>query len=213
MQKGVGKIIGGGIQNSESNKVKLWIFVIIALVIVVGIFTPEKKSIDLSKAKPYSIFHEGDFSFPGRKRMEWWVISPEAKSFEERAQTAIKAAIDLQKKSNADMVSIWLEINPILAGTSNQFAVVRYAPDGAGFSGIKKVDNWIWEVEATGDIPDQQAVTMAELWYQNRPSFLLSNGLTDEPKLKAAIAKKLKIKTDQVGLKLWFQRKPYQVQY
>lgn len=212
MQKGVGKIIGGGIQNSESNKVKIWIFVIIALVIVVGLFAPEKKSIDLSKAKPYSIFHEGDFSFAGRKRMEWWVTSPEAKSFEERAQTAIKAAIDLQKKSNADMVSIWLEISPSIAGSGNQFAVARYAPDGAGISGVKKVDNWTWEVEATGDIPDQQSVTMAELWYHNRPSFLLKNGLTDEPKLKAAIAKKLGIKADQVGLKLWHQRKPYQVQ-
>jgi cell division protein FtsW (lipid II flippase) len=96
-------------------------------------------------AKPYRVFHRSDFSFPGRTRVEWWIMSPEAKTFEERGRTAMQAAIDLQKDSRAHVVSIWLEASPNIAGTGQQLATAMYAPDSGGLSGTQ---GWKWQIEA-----------------------------------------------------------------
>jgi hypothetical protein len=168
--------------------------------------TNEPRLPDISKAKAYQVISNNDFSFPGRKRLEQAIVSS-ASTFEERAQTAMQAAIDLQKKTKADVVSIWLEISPGLAGGGHQLATARYAPDGGGFSGDQ---DWKWEVEAAEQAPDPLSVKVGELWYQKRKAFAGQDGLTDEPKLKEFIAQKLGVNPDQVLLP-WISTKEYRV--
>lgn len=100
-----------------------------------------------SEVKPYSVFHRGDFGFNGRNRLEWWITAPEATTYEQRAVTAMQAAIDLQKESKAQVASIWLEVDPESVAKNKQLAVVLYSPDGGGLSGD---DKWSWKVEAAG---------------------------------------------------------------
>ena len=107
--------------------------------------TPIAPKNPASSAKPYQIFHRGDFSFSGRDRVEWWITAPEAKTFNDRGRTAMQAAIDLQKESRAHVVSIWLEASPGGAGKGQQLATAMYAPDGGGLSGTQ---GWKWQIEA-----------------------------------------------------------------
>lgn len=193
---------------SGLKKIAISIWIVIGILVAVVLFAPSSSGPDISKAKPYSVFNQKDLSVVGRNRLEWWIQSPEAKSFEERAQTAMKAAIDLQKKNAADFVNVWLEINPTLAGKGYQLAIARYAPDGKGISGTEELK---WEVEAADVSTDSQEIAIGDLWYKNRDSFLRPDGLVDEPRIMVFIAKKLHISPDQVHLP-WFTRKGYPVQ-
>ena len=55
--------------------------------------TPPKTAMAHHMAKPYKVFHEEDFSFPGRSCRSWRILAPTATTSEERAHTAIKAAM------------------------------------------------------------------------------------------------------------------------
>jgi hypothetical protein len=187
-------------------KAAIAIWVLVGGLVLIGLIAPRSGSPDFTKAMPYQVMTYGDFSFPGRTRLEWGITSS-ARSFEERAQTAMKAAFDLQKKSKADVVSIWLEIGPAMAGAGHQLAIARYAPDGGGFSGDQK---WIWEVEAAVQEPDPLEIEVGELWYQNSEAYRGLDGALDEPSLKAFIAEKLGVEKEKVSLP-WITRNVYPV--
>jgi hypothetical protein len=152
---------------------------------------------DISKAQPYTVISSKDTSIRASRKRRHIQITSTAISREERAQTAMKAAIDSQQELGLDMVEVWLEPDASLMGLGYQYAIARYAPDGRGFNPPQQ---WKWEVEASEQIVRPQALTIAKLWFQNRDSFQTKDGITDEPKLEAFIAKKLSIPTKQVNL-------------
>ncbi|MBN2427123.1 MAG: hypothetical protein JXK94_02175 [Deltaproteobacteria bacterium] len=90
-----------------------------------------------SEAVSYQVVSMNDFSFPGRKRTEW-IVAADVPSPEAIKQTATKAAIDLQEKDHAQVVSIFLVRKP---GDQDGLARMSYAVDGKGNSGE---DNWKW---------------------------------------------------------------------
>lgn len=138
----------------------LALFVLMAILMPKGDQTdiesaPAKKDVISSQAeafqhaKVYEIISNEDSSFPGRKRLGISILS-EAASFEERAQTAMKAAIDYQKITKADLVSVRLEPSKAMDGKGSPLAVADYAPDGKGISGDTSMsgNDWVWKVEA-----------------------------------------------------------------
>ena len=149
-------------------------------------------------------------SFAGRERIRWFIVSKAAATatFEERAQTAIRAAIDLQEKTGCDVAAVVLELSPKLVGTGHALALADYAPDGGGVSGK---DDWRWRVEASDDRVEEVSVQIAELWYEHRSTFQTDEGLTDEPKLVSFLAKKLNLPEGEIRLP-WVSRKEYRVQ-
>ena len=149
----------------------------------------------LSQAKSYVIVGKEDVSIPGRKRMGIIVISREAKTYDELAQTAMKAAMDYQKETEADLSYVWLEMSAQTQGAGYQLAIADYAPDGKGNSDIAVP--FKWQVEAVKDMPSEQTIKIMELWQSNKKRFQ-KNGLTDEQALKKFIAGKLKIKVSAV---------------
>ncbi len=156
--------------------------------------TDEKKG-PLSEAKTYTVINKMDVSIPGRKRMGIVIISSEAKTYNELAQTAMKAAMDYQKETGADLSYVWLEMSPLTQGAGYQLATADYAPDGKGNS--EMATPFTWEVEAVKTLPTEQAKKITELWQSNKPKFQ-KNGMTDEPELKKFIAGKLNIKVSDV---------------
>lgn len=104
---------------------------------------------DISSAKNYSLVSTEDSSFPGRIRKSWIAVSTEAATFESRAQTAIRAAIDLQKSSGAQVVQVYLVETP---DAKFPLANAWYAVDGKGMSGDQ---DWKWDVSASRDKPGQ----------------------------------------------------------
>jgi RNA polymerase subunit RPABC4/transcription elongation factor Spt4 len=101
--------------------------------------------VDVSQAKDYQVISSEDFSFTGRKRIQINIAAPDATSYEELAQTAIKAALDFQKQQNANVVYIFLGDDIEMINNGDALAIARYSPDGGGNSGDQ---GWTWEVEA-----------------------------------------------------------------
>ncbi len=93
---------------------------------------------DTSKAVSYQVVSVSDFSFPRRKRTQW-IVAADAPSPEAIKHTATKAAIDLQEKDHAQVVSVFLVRKP---SDQDGLARMSYAVDGKGNSGE---DNWKWD--------------------------------------------------------------------
>jgi len=174
----------------------------LAFMIVLIALIPEQSQIK-GKAHTYIVVNEDDYSFSGRDRKRWIISSPKALTKEDRALTTIQAAKDLQNKTNADQVNIFLVIDGLKNSYGIPLAIVTYTPDGQGNSGDK--DSRVWEVESSDKIlkPLEKDITLA--WYQHKKDFIQEDGLTDEVKLSKFIADKLNITVDQISLP-WINR-------
>lgn len=113
------------------------------------------------------------------------------------ADTVMAAALYYAEAKSADVVGIVLDSQPGPAFGKIPLATVTYAPDGKGVSGS---DNWTWDMlQATPRGLTAQELKIQRLWGEMRGQFQ-ANGFTDEERLKAAIAKKLKIPERKVML-------------
>lgn len=91
----------------------------------------------------YTIVDSGGNTVQGRKRIEVRIVAPEARTFEQRGETVVLAAKELQERENAAVVFVILEPSAALAGLGSSLALAKYAPDGGGWSGDQ---GWTWEV-------------------------------------------------------------------
>jgi hypothetical protein len=108
-----------------------------------------------SKATSYTIYKVRDFSFPGRVRKNWLGYSA-AIDFESRAQTAIKAALDIQQGSHADVVQVFLTTR----NSGYELANAWYAKDGRGMNGL---EDWQWKVTAVRGKPEDNFAEVYEV--------------------------------------------------
>ncbi|WP_457641863.1 DUF4875 domain-containing protein [Persephonella sp.] len=83
-------------------------------------------------AKPYEVFKVQDKSYPGRKRIEWDIVSPEADEEPEIRDTLKKAMEDMKKQVKADTYMIYMYKEKV-AGKNLPKGFYIYAPDGKGF--------------------------------------------------------------------------------
>nr|VFK35242.1 MAG: protein of unknown function (DUF4875) [Candidatus Kentron sp. MB]VFK77195.1 MAG: protein of unknown function (DUF4875) [Candidatus Kentron sp. MB] len=166
-----------------------------------------KQESSQGRAQSYEVIGAEDYSFPRRKRVRWQIVAPSAQSRDDRAFTAIQAAKDLLKKTEADQATVWLEINKELAGKGYGLAIVSFTPDGKGNSG-QEMNSKIWEVEVASDEVNSEQVRIANAWYAHRAKFADNDGLTDEPKLKTYLANELGIPENQISLP-WVMREKF----
>lgn len=100
---------------------------------------------DISKAQEYQILGTESYPAPVDKgRYKIIIYSESAKTFDQRAQTAIKAAIDFQREKKAYEVLVWLEALPKV---SERLAIADYYPFKVSSWGDEKV--YFWSVEAS----------------------------------------------------------------
>lgn len=151
--------------------------------------------------QPYRVVDSGRNTVLGRKRIEVRIVAPEAETFEQRGETVILAARELQAAENAQVVMVVLEASEALAGEGYVKALARYAPDGGGFSGDQ---GWTWQVTSSPLPLDPQQVEIAEAWSSRRDNFQISDGFggttTDEDALSAEIAADFGLSPDEVRL-------------
>lgn len=155
------------------------------------------------QATVYELISSNETSFAARKRLSAMIVAPTAVTHEQRAQTALKAAVDLQKEKRVDAVGVFLEISSSLAEKGYVLAIASYAPDGQGWGG-KPFRHVTWEARATSQVVPQNVIEIAELWYQHEHRFQMDDGFggtrTDEPALKIYIAGLLRIDPAEVSL-------------
>lgn len=157
-------------------------------------------SVEMSKAVQYKVVQTEDFSFPGRKRVgASIVVANNNLTFEQKAHTAMKAAADLQKQTQAKMVSVLMEYSSETLRLGYVAAKAEYSPDNGGYSGSQ---GYTWDVEATTESPTELELATLKLWGKNRSRFQ-KDGSTDEPQLSKFIADQLSIRADEVSLPLY----------
>ena len=167
---------------------------ILALVFGCFLTTGCGPGVDVKMAQPYKVLKTEDFSLSGRKRTRVFIWSS-ASTVLERAHTVVKAAINEQKKSESQVVEIWLEPSKIIVGRGCALANALYAPDSKGLSGSEK---WEWDVRVSKHIVRSLNLKMEELWWANKDDYQ-RNGRTDEPELKEFIASQLQCPIDSVS--------------
>ena len=166
-------------------------------------------------AVPYTVIDSDSNVIHGHKRIEVWIIAPLAKTFEQRGETVILAAQELQVAENADVVAVALEPSAALAGQGSALALARYAPDGKGYG----AQDWTWEVSSSRYPIDPQQLRIAEAWLEQKGSFQVDDGFggtkTDDDALSKAIAKDFGISPDDAKifsfLGLYFEREDYPI--
>ena len=158
----------------------------------------------------YTVIDSDSNVIQGRKRIEVRIIAPLAKTFEQRGETVILAAQELQVAENADVVFVILEPSAALAGQGSALASARYAPDGKGFG----AQDWTWEVSSSREPIDPQQLRIAEAWLEQKGSFQVDDGFggtkTDDDALSKAIAKDFGISPDEIGF-LYFEPEDYPI--
>lgn len=153
------------------------------------------------QAKKYKVVTVDAYSSK-RKRFNITITAPDAKTFDELAHTAMKAAIDMQSKKSAKVVYVYVA-SPGNLKWVPKYAIAKYAPDNGGNSGK---DGWTWQVEAAKKLPTDKGLQIAKLWQKHRDSFQVDES-TDGDRLKQFIAKELSIEIKQVGLPDVFREK------
>lgn len=189
-------------------------FTICLIVSVVGSEHKKHSVIDHKLAAEYKVASIEDVSFAGRKRLSFSITSKDSleksgnEGFHVRAHTAIKAAIELQRKYKCDVAFVILEINKSLSGKGYSIARASFAPDNGGTSGK---DGWTWEVYSSKTPVRNDELLVLNKWYEFRSKFQ-SDGMTDEPALKAYLAQKLNLPEEKITLP-WFSPEPYHPQF
>lgn len=150
------------------------------------------------------VIQADDASIIGRKRANITIYAP-ADTFEARAHTALNFAIAAADAYQLHSVIVFLlpTNTPALVGTGSQVARAQYSPDGGGSGGASPLKHTTWEVEAYTGKSDPLKDQVAALWWTHRDDYQKQDkygSLTDEPALKAFIAKQLNIPAKQVRL-------------
>lgn len=153
-----------------------------------------------SQAQPYEVVRREDTSFPGRRRGTL-AITSDAATYEEFAQTAIKAAREEQERGRLDAVTVWLLTHADLYGRGFNYAQADYAPDGGGFSGD---DGWRWQVTAVDTAWTDAQLRLRLLWESRRDEHTGSDGMLDEEALRRAVAAEVDVHPDSLLLLLPF---------
>lgn len=150
---------------------------------------------DTSRARPYVVVAADDFSAGYGRTRKSLCISSNVGSFAARAQTAIRAALDLQKDTGADYVQV--AMTPIGdIGCSEYFtAIAEYSPDGGGVSGDAK--NHYWMVQATDIVLDIEERLVLKAWQEAKPGFE-KNGEVDVEGMKNYLSKQLNLSPKEV---------------
>ena len=159
----------------------------------------EKPAASSAKTLEYSYFDFKKSEQGGRLRVQARIV-PEAKDNINKmtlAATCMGAAKHLASESAAKVSSVFIMDQKAPPFAMRTIATCHYAPDGGGFSGEQK---WTWDgVTAADRTTTESEKKISVAWAEMRGQYQ-KDGVTDEDALKKAIAKKYKMKADDVHL-------------
>ena len=130
----------------------------------------------LTHAKNYEVvMEEPTASMTEERTTRRFDILSSAVTFEERCQTAMRAAIELNKKFPCDLTSIVLIPATELKTSGIFYARADYATDHKGVLGISGVDpalpGWDWYVSGSERILTEKELSIAKLFFNHINDF------------------------------------------
>lgn len=162
---------------------------------------PQDNSI-LEHARPYRVVSEGNIVNQDQHRTVglWFITSENASGFEEYAQTAVQAVLDLYHLHGRDFTSVLLIPSDKLEYAGLSYAQANFAADGKGATGMTgdtPAKEGYWVVRAANRELNEQELAIAELWkdkQQDFPQTILWSSLSyNEEALRHYIADTLNI--------------------
>ena len=165
-----------------------------------------QEAVRLDQAKPYLIVSEGNLTNedPSRSVGLWLITSKDASSFEEYAQTAVQAVLDLYSLYKRDFTSVILIPRD---GVEIAYAHANFAADGkgaAGMTGSAPAVEHYWKIWTSDRELNEQELTVAELWSAKQQDFPQKNPLSsssyDAEALRQYIADTLNIPYAEVQM-------------
>jgi hypothetical protein len=184
----------------ETKKLSIYVLAILTLaatMLLTACSEDTTNAPDDSQARPYDLFGKSDHNVAGRDRREFKIYSPGSVSIDERAYTAMNAALYFQKGTEAQVISVRLYHSKDPADPELLLALVDYAPDGGGNSGN---DGWTWKVKAASERVSPLEILINKSWEANKHKFIEADGLINEKELTSFIANQLNIPVDRVKL-------------
>ncbi len=133
----------------------------------------EKDKEKLTQAKPYRVVGEHEITLNNDSRKaNMWFITSDAENFDEFAQTAILAAMDLHKQNkNYDLIHVILVPDKDLVATGSYYASAFYAVDKKGLQHVSGADQqtmtkFKWLVRATENSLTQKELEISKIMVQ-----------------------------------------------
>ncbi len=158
--------------------------------------------LSLMHPRPYRVLSEGNLANEDTSRSVglWFIISEEASGFDEYAQTAVQAVLDLYRLYGRDYTSVHLLPSDKLEYAGLSYAQANFAADGrgaAGMTGDAPAKEGYWKVRAADRKLNEQELAIAELWQAKQQDFPQKNPWSslsyDEEALRHYIADTLSI--------------------
>ena len=214
-------------QEQEKKKSSTWVNVLVGILVIGGAYAffskddkeaaPVERAAEApqtqSEATPQSpalvghplvvkIINYKEYERNGRNRLEITIIPAEDQSKATQADlaaTAVAVATQAHKKTEAPIVSVTMLCQKAAnAYGEPQLAYVVYVADGLGMTG--KTPGKIWEfLDAAPRGFTKQELKYLQLWAEMRENYMDKNGFLQSDKLKVAVAKKMKIKPDDIN--------------
>jgi hypothetical protein len=144
-----------------------------------------------SEAVPCELVEMKDFSSPDRRRARAFIAVPggvNSLTADQRAQTALKAAVEIRTVKGADYVVVQMAFDAE-AMSAGWVAEAEYAPDGFDQTGKHRLRNKTWQAKVSTRSPTEDEISIIRTWDKHADSFRDAQGLIDEKKLKAKIEK------------------------
>jgi hypothetical protein len=155
------------------------------------------ESVPTAAAVKYEVVKSNNTSFAGRTRLRAFIVAPEAKTPEQRAQTALKAAVDAQKETGFDYIFVQLMYDRN-AWTAGWAAEGEYARDGKDQGGETPLAHGVWSARACDFTPTDDDLKIVIAWDQKKEDFRKDDGTLNERALRSAVAKELDTQVDAV---------------
>lgn len=162
---------------------------------------PVKQSLDIKNGdvRNFEAIAAEDYSIAGRSRIKIYVLSPEAKTFEERAATIQQAAKQYLQQEKVNEVTALLEVSKGMATHGVVLASAVYTPDGCGNDiGNDTCTGKIWSVQSSSDVITPKQISISDAWFANRAKFIKKDGLLNEAGLKKMLSNKLNIPLEEI---------------
>ena len=167
----------------------------------------QQPSLDVSKAAPYRVLGKKTWGFMNAERGTIFIFAPDAAGFDQRAQTVMKAALDLSAQYGLDDTEVLLLSDEKLLERGTQYARAVYRNDKARLPGQDA-----WEVTTSDDVLTEKELAVVRLWYGNADRFNTKEGYTDHERLNKFIARQMHMREDEVDLPAPITR-PYEAKY
>ena len=130
-------------------------------------------------------------------------IVSQASNKEERAQTMVKAIIDIEKETPNKKIALYLAPDKRLCKEGRLTGTSYYSPDGSGWKGVAG-GSWTWNILTTGvKITDQQ-ISDTVLYESHISKFKKKYGIYDySDKLDDYVTSQLGRKPTYINSGLW----------